>query len=317
VYTPPNHGQESRVIRGGPADNRVTGGACGDVDRSTPGQADAELCQQRRINRLVQAGRRHRRPGIRDLIRVERHVARRLNQRRLVADEIRVRIVAVRILAARQHDSTETVNRGRRLRIGHRRVVAVLDVGREQLEQAVARCRADQRGRAHVRQCLRGVERDAAANHRPRILQRGRVRGERAACHHRAAVGDVARVDVEVVGCLKRRGIGERAGQRKGQVVTGVELEIRRRREIALYGQRYVIGRAVRAAARQRRCVHCEVMRRANLPVCVRNRAGCRDGDIAGRTRESANLAAAVVHGARLHRDVRAAHLAALRVGKR
>ncbi|CAB3807331.1 hypothetical protein LMG28614_06571 [Paraburkholderia ultramafica] len=305
------------IACGGPADVRISRGARGHVDGGAAGHADAELFQQRRVNRLIQAGRRHRRPRIRDLIGVERYVARRLNQRRLVADEIRVRIVAVRILAARQHDVAETINRGRRLRIGHRRVVAVLDIGREQFEQAVAVRRTDQRSRPDIRYRLRCVERNATANYRPRILQRVRVRGERAAGHHDAAVFDIARVDAEVVDRLQHRTVVERAGQGKGQVVTGAELQIRGGREVALNVHRHVVGGAVCAAARECRCIQRQVVRRADLPVRIRNRAGCRDGNVAGRTREAADLAAAVVDGIGLNRDARPAHLAALCIGKR
>lgn len=88
------------------------------------------------------------------------------------------------------------------------------------------------------------------------------------------------------------------------------ELQVRCRREVALHAYRYVIGRAVCAAARECRCIDGQVMCRANMPVPVRDCAGRRDRDIAVRAGQVANLAVAVVDDIGPHGYVRAADLA-------
>ncbi|VBI68362.1 Uncharacterised protein [Burkholderia pseudomallei] len=133
----------------------------------------------------------------------------------------------------------------------------------------------------------------------------------------RARVDDVARVDVQIVDRLHIAAIVERAGQRERKIVTDVELVVGRHREITLQIHVGIVRCTVRAAALERRSRYCQVMRGADLPVRVRDRAARRHVHVAARVRDVADLPATVVQGRPLNVEACAAQLAALGVGNR
>ncbi|KGS88552.1 hypothetical protein X942_6604 [Burkholderia pseudomallei MSHR5596] len=282
-----------------------------------PGHADAELLQQCRIDLARVARGLHHAPRVRDLVGVQFHRSARLDRRRRIVDQRCVRIVAVRVLAARQSHFAKPEDRRGRHRIAQRRVVAVLDVVRDDFQQARrVRC-ADQRDRAEVRHRAARLDGDAAADHRAIVRQVARMRTEQAACRHRARVDNVAGVDRQVMDRLQVRAVGERARQGKRQVATNVELRLRRRREVALQINRRVTRRAVCAAAEQRGSRYRQVARRGDRPVGIRHRARHRDVHVARGVRDVADLSSGVVQRSALNQQVRAHQLAALRVRDR